>query len=381
MRNIKIKRNILLNPGPATTTDTVKYAQVVPDICHRELEFQKIMQQIQCDLVKIAQGDENYTSILFAGSGTAVMDAVINSVIPPKKKVLIVNNGAYGQRMVNIAKVYRIKFKEIKSSGYEALSLEEIEKVISQDQDIACIAMVHHETTTGVLNPARQVGELANKYNLVFILDAMSSFAGIPFDIKEFKIDYLLSTSNKCIQGMPGLSFIICKIESLEKIAKYPRRSFYLSLYDQYLYFEKNHQMRFTPPVQTIYALKQAIQELFTESMQNRYRRYTQCWQLLREGLQEIGFKLLLPIELESRILLTVIEPSNHKYSFNKMHDLLYEKGFTIYPGKVSSNNSFRVANIGAINTNDIKKFLIEMKKPLKQMGLGTKRDQLYKKN
>lgn len=365
-----IKRNILLNPGPATTTDSVKYAQIVPDICPREKEFGRIIQQIREDLVKIVKGDGNYTSILFGGSGTSVMDACINSVVPSNKKIAIINNGAYGERMVKIAKVYRIPCIELFFEWGKMPDLAKIKKTLERNKNIACLAMIHHETTTGMLNPVKEVGEIVKEFKCVFIVDTISSFAGIPINIKDYKIDFMMSTSNKCIQGMAGLSFVICKKQELEKTKDYSKRSFYLNLYQQYDYFEKKGEMQFTSPVQVAYALRQAIKEYFEEGGENRYRRYTQNWKILRKGLKKMGFRFLLKKEEESHILTTILEPEDPNYDFNKMHDLLYEKGFTIYPGKIGKKNTFRLANMGAIDHKDIEKFLIALKEALNEMGM-----------
>lgn len=367
----KIKRNILLNPGPATTTDSVKYAQVVPDICPREKEFGQLMKSVATDIKKIAWGDKDYTTVLFGGSGTAAMDSVINSVVPPNKKILIINNGAYGEGMVKIAKAYSMDFIDLKFNYDSIPAVNQIENVLLNDDQIACVSVVHHETTTGLLNPIREIGILVKKYNKTYIVDTISSFAGIPIDIKDNNIDFMMSTSNKCIQGMAGVCFIICNKKELDKTKNYPRISFYLNLYDQYEYFHKNYQMRFTPPVQTIYALRKAIDELFEEGIENRYIRYTKSWETLRKGLLEMGFNLLLNENIESHLLLTVLEPISSNYDFNKMHDLLYKMGFTIYPGKIGGMNTFRIANIGNIDYKDIKKFLEILKKYLKKSQIN----------
>ncbi|MFB0562331.1 MAG: 2-aminoethylphosphonate aminotransferase [Candidatus Lokiarchaeia archaeon] len=354
-----VKRNILLNPGPATTTNTVKQAQIVPDICPREEEFGDVMQEIREDLVRIAGGDNNYTSVLFAGSGTAVMDSVINSAVPPNKKILIINNGAYGERMVKIAKTYNIDLVELGFEWGTKVDLDKARSILKKDGEISCLAVVHHETTTGILNPIREIGEIAYENNCNFIVDTISSFAGIPFSIKECNIDFMMSTSNKCIQGMAGVAFVICKKSELEKIRDYPRRSFYLDLYSQYEFLEKKKQTRFTPPVQIIYALRQAIKEFFEEGAENRYHRYKENYDTLIRGLKKRGFKFFLKDDAEqSCILITIIEPDHPNFDFRTFHDKLYKRGFTIYPGKLKDENTFRIAVMGAIDHNDIKNFL-----------------------
>jgi len=363
-----VKRNILLNPGPATTTDTVKQAQIVPDICPREEEFGDMMDNIRKDLVKIAGGDKNYTSVLFGGSGTAVMDSTISSVVPLNKKILIINNGAYGERLTNIAKTYKIDIVELKFEQGVKIDLDQVRSRLKKDGKISCVAVVHHETTTGMLNPIKEIGKITKQNNCNYVVDTISSFAGIPFSIKECNIDFMMSTSNKCIQGMAGVAFVICKKSELEKIKNYRRRSFYLDLYDQYEYLEKNKQMRFTPPVQILYALRKAMDEFFEEGIERRHKRYFESWKVLVKGMEKLGFKRLLKDDEESHILTTFLDPKDPNYDFKKMHDSLYKKGFTIYPGKLGAEKTFRLANMGAIDKKDIESFLIALDETLKEM-------------
>jgi 2-aminoethylphosphonate-pyruvate transaminase len=367
----EIERKILLNPGPATTTDTVKMAQVVPDICPREEEFSELMAGIRNDLLKIVKTDnEKYKAVLFGGSGTVAMESVISSVISKEGTLLILINGAYGDRIRKIAETYSIKHISLEYEWGRSINFRKVDSFLKSNLDIGYIAMVHHETTTGILNSIESFSELSEKYGQTLILDAISSYAGIPIDMNTTPIDYLISTSNKCIQGMPGLAYSICKKSGIKHIKGIPKRSFYLSLYDQYDYMEKTGQMRFTPPVQVIYALRQAIDEYFEEGDIKRYERYTSCWSLLRKGLMDLGFEMFLKPEDESHILTTIIEPDHPNYDYNKMHDLLYEKGFTIYPGKIGSQRTFRLANMGAINTDDIQIFLIELSNLMKKMDI-----------
>tara|TARA_B100000315_G_C14523117_1_gene562528 strand:- start:177 stop:1289 length:1113 start_codon:yes stop_codon:yes gene_type:complete len=367
---MKIKRNVLLNPGPATTSDSVKMAQVVPDVCPREDEFGEVINFVSEHLKKIAGGDESYVCVLFGGSGTAGMDAVINSVVAPNKKILIINNGAYGERMAKIAKAYSIPYIELKFEYDTLPDIKKIEEILKNDKDVACVSMVHHETTTGMLNPVKEVGKIAKKYDCVFVVDTISSFAGIPFDIIDYQIDFMISTSNKCIQGMAGCCFIICKKDELEKIKDYPRKSFYLNLYAQYGFFKEKGEMQFTPPVQVIYALKQAIIEFEKEGAENRYRRYLKSCKTLVNGMEELGFKRLLNGCEESHILTTFLEPENPNYNFDKIHDLLYERGFTIYPGKISKKKTFRLSNMGMIDYTDIENFLKALKESMLKINL-----------
>ena len=370
--NKPVKRNILLNPGPATTTDTVKYAQVVPDICPREKEFCILMNQIREKLVRVVNGDDRYTAIPFASSGTGAMDACISSVLAEGKKILVLNNGAYGKRMVEIARTYygneRVAVYELPWGDYPQES--EVERILSRDGTIAAIVLVHHETTTGMLNPVENITRIAHKRDVEVVVDTVSSYAGIVIDVRKDDIDYLFSSSNKCIQGMAGISFVICKKDKLKKTASNPVKNYYFNLFRQYSYFEKTGEMQYTPPVQIAYALDRALDEFFDETAVGRSRRYADSWKALVKGLKALGFTFLVPMEQQSKLLTAVIEPTDPHYNFYAMHDYLFERGFTIYPGKGAKENTFRVANIGAIDKEDIGRFLDALEGYLKEAGV-----------
>ena len=370
-----VKRNILLNPGPATTTDTVKYAQVVPDICPREKEFGLLMTDIRKKLVRVIHGEDRYTAIPFTASGTGVVEACISSVLPEGKKIFIINNGAYGKRMIEIARCY---YEETKILTYEIPwgdypNVSEIEHIIEKEKYIGVITVVHHETTTGMLNPVNEINRIAHLNNIDIIVDAMSSYAGIVIDLREDDYDYIISSSNKCIQGMPGIGFVICKKEKLERTKDNPRRNYYFNLWHQYRFFEDKNQMQFTPPVQTAYALNQALNEFFEETGEMRHQRYNESWQTLIEGLENLNLRFLVPDEQQSRLLIAVIEPENENYIFEEMHDYLFRRGFTIYPGKGAEKNTFRIANIGAIDKDDITRFLAALEDYLKSISFINK--------
>lgn len=352
----KVKRNVLLNPGPATTTDSVKYAQVVPDICPREKEFGDLMEFVATELTSLVASPNTHTSVLFGGSGTAAVEALLTSVVPHDKAVLIVNNGAYGKRMCQIAQRYQMQYVEFASSPVEALNLEALEAVIEANTNLSHLAVIHNETTTGLLNNLDELGKLAKKHNLDLIVDAMSSYAALPIDMEKQNIAYLAASSNKNIQGMAGVGFIIASKAKLDSLKDINLRTFYLSLYEQYQNFITSHQMRFTPPVQTLYALKQAVIEAKEEGIAKRYQRYSQAWQLLTSELKAMGLTYLVDDKHHSKIITSIHLPED--VDFDAMHDYFYEKGFTIYPGKVEEFNTFRVANIGAIDKKDMAAFI-----------------------
>jgi 2-aminoethylphosphonate aminotransferase len=369
MPSVSIKRNILLNPGPATTSDSVKNAMVVPDICPREKEFGYLMDGIRKDLVKVVHGGDDYIAVLFASSGTGAVEAALTSAIPPGKKVLIVDNGAYGSRMHAIARAFHIEVVLYKIAYGDYPVVDDIRKLILEQEGISHVAMVHHETTTGMLNPVGEISAMAHQLGLEMIVDTISSYAGLPIRVKDYNLEFMVSTSNKCIQGMPGLSFVILKKEILAKLEP-NRRSFYFDIYSQHTCFEKTLQTQFTPPVQVVYALRQALNEYFTETEEGRSKRYFENWKLLYDGMCAIGFKPLLPPEQESHILTAFCEPPSPAYDFEKMHDYLFERGFTIYPGKGARRETFRLSVLGDLYKEDMVNFLSAMESYVKENGI-----------
>jgi 2-aminoethylphosphonate-pyruvate transaminase len=365
-----VKRNILLNPGPATTTDTVKYAQVVPDICPREEEFVAIMDEIRQELVKVVHGDpQTYAAVLFTGSGTVIQDVLVNSLVPEGKKICIVNNGAYSARMVDIAGYYNIPCVNLEFPTTGLPDLDVVKKTLEEDKDIAVVATVHHETGTGVLNPVREIGKIAHDYGCVFIVDTISTYGLIPLNIEDENIDFCMSSAQKGLCGMTGVSWTVGKIEEIEKSMDYPKRSYYCNLFMQYDFFKRVGEMHFTPPVQTVYALRQAIQEYWEEGEQARYQRLTQCWEAIHRGLEEIGLDTVIDREIQGHLVVTVKAPEDEKFDFFKLHDYCFERGFTIYPGKMFGLETFRLCNLGQITYKDIEDFFVVAKEAFREMG------------
>jgi len=364
----KLKRNILLNPGPATTTDTVKYAQVVPDICPREKEFCQIMKYVSSELTRLAADTEEYTTVLFSGSGTSAVESVLSSVANDGV-VVIINNGLYGERMCEIAEAYRLDWVEFQSPYDCAVNIKELQEfIINFPRKVSYLAIVHNETTTGLLNDIEKIGEICRRQNIQMIVDAMSSFAAIPIQMKKMNISYLAASSNKNLQGMAGISFVIAKKIDLQKQKELQPANYYLNLYAQYQYFIEKDQMRFTPPVQTICALKQAIIELKKEGIKERYKRYSELWEMLVTGLSRLGLKHLISKENHSKLITAIIEPDCAAYDFNHMHDYFYANGITIYPGKLTHLKYFRIANIGDLNPDDMDLFLTLLEKYLQKI-------------
>ena len=361
-----IKRNILLNPGPATTTDTVKYAQVVPDICPREKEFAGLMKGLRSDLLKVVHAPEDqYTSVLFCGSGTINIDICINSLVPEGKKILIVNNGAYNSRAVEVCEMYHIPHINLKSSVYEQPDLKNVEQSLKDNPDVAVVYCCHHETGTGVLNPIREIGALAHRYGAIFISDTTSTLGMIPLDVVKDNVDFCMASAQKGLMAMSGLSFIIGRTDIIKASKDYPTRSYYCNLYLQYEYFEKTGEMHFTPPVQTIYATIQALKEYFAEGEEAKFARHRAVYEAIHQGVAELGFKTVIDPKIESGLVVSVLYPDDPNFTFENIHDYCYERGFTIYPGKISTTNTFRLCALGTITPEDIKQFFVVLKEAM----------------
>lgn len=367
-----IKRNILLNPGPSTTTDTVKYAQVVPDICPREKEFAGLMKGLREDLVRVVHGDlQRYTSVLFCGSGTINIDVCLNSLLPEGKKALVIDNGAYSTRAVEILQGYGLPYIDLKFPVDQRPDLFVVEETLKNDPDIALVHTTHNETGTGICNPIREIGALAHKYGAIFTVDTTSTYAMVPIDIEQDNIDFCMASAQKGLMAMTGLSFVIGNRAIIEKSASYPQRSYYCNLFLQYECFEKTGEMHFTPPVQTIYATIQALKEYWAEGEEAKWARHTRVFNAINKGLDELGFRQVIKPEWRTGLVSSAIYPDDPNFSFEKIHDYCYERGFTIYPGKISTTNTFRLCALGAIDKSDIEAFFQVFTEALKSTGVS----------
>lgn len=367
-----VKRNILLNPGPSTTTDSVKYAQVVPDICPREQEFASLMKGLREDLVKIVHGNaEKVTSVLFCGSGTLNIDVCLNSLLPEGKKVLVVNNGAYSTRAAEICTYYGLPYIDLKFPVDQQPDLSLVEETLRQNPDIALVHTTHNETGTGILNPIREIGALAHGYGAVFTVDTTSTFAMRPIHLEEDNIDFCMASAQKGLTAFTGLSFIVGSWEIIECSRNYPKRSYYCNLFLQYDYFEKTGEMHFTPPVQTIYATLQALKEYWAEGEEAKWARHTRVFNAINEGLDALGFRQVIRPEWRAGLVSSAIYPDDPNWSFEKVHDYCYARGFTIYPGKISTTNTFRLCALGAIDEPDIRDFFVVFRAALEECGVA----------
>ncbi len=369
-QNMQIKRNVLLNPGPSTTTDTVKMAQIVPDICPREKEFQSIMAPMRRDLVKIVHGGDDYTSVLFCGSGTICIDITLNSLLDAGKKALVISNGSYSQRAVDVLEYYGMPYIDLKQPIYTTPDLAVIEETLKSNDDIGYVYMTHHETGSGLLNPIREVGSLAHKYGAFFITDTTSSYAMIPINVYEDNVDFCMASAQKGIMGMTGLSYVIGKKSIIEASKDFPRRSYYCNLYMQYDFFERTGEMHFTPPVQTIYAARQALTEYWNEGETAKWARHQRVMAAIHNGEEKLGLKEILSRDVQSGLVSAVKYPDDPNWDFDKVHDYCYERGFTIYPGKIEKQGTFRLCALGAIDAPDIEEFWEVFESALKEFNV-----------
>lgn len=346
---------LLLTPGPLTTSPSVKTA-MLRDSCTWDDDYNRgVVEPIRRRLTALATTAAGYSSVLLQGSGSYAVEAVLGSAVGQQGKVLIINNGAYGARMAEMTARMGIAHQVYDCGELARPDLADLAAYLQADPTISHIALVHCETTTGMLNPIREVGELARRYGKIYLVDAMSSFGGIPLDMAELGIDFLISSANKCLQGVPGFAFVIARGERLAACAG-RSRSLALDLYAQWRCMEEHHgKWRFTSPTHCVLAFAQALRELEAEGgVAARHHRYQANQRRLVAGMRRLGFQTLLDDELHSPIISAFYSPTSPHYRFADFYSRLKQQGFIIYPGKVSQSDCFRIGNIGEVYPADI---------------------------
>jgi 2-aminoethylphosphonate-pyruvate transaminase len=349
-----MNRYKLLTPGPLTTTTAVR-EQMLVDRCTWDDEYKQITQKIRRQLLEIAGvSPEEYSAVLLQGSGSFGVEAVLGTVLGESDKCLIVTNGAYGERMVAMASRLGLSHVVYQVAYNSSPSARDIEALLAADSMITHIAMVHCETTTGILNPLDKIAALANSQGKTLIVDAMSSFGGVEIPVQELGIDFLVSSANKCIQGVPGFCFVLAKRLKLLD-CEGNARSLSLDLYDQWKHMDKDGKWRFTSPTHVVAAFSKALDELAEEGgVSARYARYRSNNQLLRNLLQELGFAAYIEESLQSPIITTFLFPQVD-FDFDEFYHYVKERGFVLYPGKLTDFDTFRIGNIGEIYEEDIR--------------------------
>lgn len=360
----------LFTPGPLTTSHTIKQA-MLRDLGSRDYEFIAIVKEIRNKLLSLAGVNHGeYEAVLMQGSGTFGLESVVSSTIPHDGRFLVIANGAYGKRIAKMARIHHIDTHVLEFTENELPDLDAINNALQADQSITNVCVVHCETTTGLINPIEAIGEIVKKYKADYFVDAMSSFGAVSIDFQRCGIDYLVSSSNKCIEGVPGFSFIITKKDRLLNTEGYAR-SLSLDLLEQWKGLEANGQFRFTPPTHAILAFYQALQELELEGgIEGRADRYRTNYECVVNGMRKIGFKEYLPSDIQGYIITSFLYPEHPRFSFETFYEKLNDKGYVIYPGKVSNADCFRIGNIGRLFQSDMKALLAAIQETLNEINV-----------
>tara|TARA_B100001750_G_C15469042_1_gene578737 strand:- start:17 stop:1132 length:1116 start_codon:yes stop_codon:yes gene_type:complete len=359
----------LLTPGPLTTSQSTKEA-MLHDWGSRDNDFIELNKSIRNSLVKLIEGEDLFECIPMQGSGTFAVEAMIGSLTQTKSKILILINGAYGQRMKEICKYHNRSYITYEVAEHEIHDLLKIENIIDNDKDLTHVFAVYCETTSGILNPIKPIADLVNKKKLSFFIDAMSAFGALPLSTKNLQFDAVAASSNKCLEGVPGVGFVLTKKIIIEN-ASGNCHSLSLDLFDQWHAMGKNDQWRFTPPTHVLAAFFQALKEHDAEGgVQGRYRRYMQNCNIICEGMKKIGFKQLLPDHLQAPIIITFMQPDDANFNFELFYNSLGKKGYLIYPGKLTIANTFRIGCIGHLTSNDMHNALRAIQETSKELQI-----------
>jgi 2-aminoethylphosphonate-pyruvate transaminase len=336
-------------------------------------EFNGIVASVRDRLLALAGVSRaaGYECVLLQGSGTFGVEAVFATCVPPNGKVLVLSNGAYGERMVQMLQYARIAHVVLRTPENIPNEPAAAEAALVADGQITHVAAVHCETTTGILNPIAEIGKVVQRHKRTYVVDAMSTFVGVPIDFAAVGIDYLISSANKCVEGVPGFSLVIARRDAL-LACKGWARSLSLDLLGQLQGFEKNGQFRYTPPTHAILAFQTALEELEQEGgIAARGNRYQRNHQVLVEGMKKLGLRPYLDPAVQSYIITSFYYPKDPNFTFQEFYNKLSDRGFIIYPGKISQADTFRIGSIGRIFEADMRALLAAVKETLEAMGIN----------
>lgn len=362
---------LLFTPGPLTTSVAVK-AAMQRDLGSRDSEFIDLVARIRAELLEIGRvsQESGYTAVLMQGSGTFAIEAVLGSVIPSDGRLLVLANGAYGERMLQIAERLKIATAIRRWPENESPDPKTVGQLLDVESPPTHVAIVHLETTTGILNPIDEIAQIVREHGCRFIVDAMSSFGGVPIDLSALQPDYLVSSANKCLESVPGFSYVLARREALESTAGYAR-SVSFDLLAQWQGFERDGQFRFTPPTHALLAFARALEELTREGgVAARAQRYRANRKALLDGMRRIGFREYLGPQLQSDIITSFCYPEDAAFDFSEFYRMLAVRGMVIYPGKVSHADCFRIGTIGRISPDQVEALVSEIARVLDQMGV-----------
>ncbi len=362
----------LFTPGPLTTSATVKEA-MLSDLGSRDTAFIQTVAEIRSGLLSLAgvsQGD-GWEAVLMQGSGTFSVESVLSSSIPADGALLVARNGAYGERISTIARCHGVGVVEVVAGEGEPVDPAVVEAALEAHPEVTHLAIVHCETTSGVLNPVEEVGALAAVRGVTYFVDSMSAFGAVPIDLEACHVDFLVSSANKCIEGVPGFGFALCRRQALDS-CEGRARSLSLDLHAQWKGLESNGQFRFTPPTHALLAFRRALTELEEEGgVAGRQARYQANHAIILAGIKELGLVPYVPEEHQCWIITSVRFPDDPGFSFEVFYDRLNERGFVIYPGKVTDADCFRIGNIGRLFPEDMKSLLTATREVLEEMNIA----------
>jgi 2-aminoethylphosphonate-pyruvate transaminase len=370
-----VRDKLLFTPGPLTTSDDVKRA-MLRDLGSRDREFISLIAEIRRRLLEIAgvSQAQGYEAIPIQGSGTFGIESVVSSTVPPDGELLVVANGAYGDRIARIARVHGIPIELLSLPECDPPRPEDVDRFLAAHPAVTNVAVVHCETTTGMFNPVDRIGEVVKQHGKTYFVDSMSAFGAVPLDLVASGVDYLVSSANKCIEGVPGISFVICRRGALEKVEGWAR-TLSLDLLDQWRGLERNGQFRFTPPTQVLLALLRALRELEQEGgVAERAARYGRNHGALVRGMREMGFEEYLAPESQGYIITSFRYPADPHFDFDEFYRRLAGRGMIIYPGKVSDAACFRIGTIGRLFEREIVALLSAIREVLAEMGVESAR-------
>jgi 2-aminoethylphosphonate-pyruvate transaminase len=361
----------LFTPGPLTTSASVKQA-MLRDLGSRDREFIGIVRDIRRRLLEIAgvTQEGGFEAVLMQGSGTFTVESVISSAVGRGGKLLVVVNGAYGQRIARIARIHGIETVVVSSEENALPDCAAVERTLAADSAVSMVAAVHLETTSGIINPIEEIGRIVARHGRRYFVDSMSAFGAVPIDMTAASIDFLVSSANKCIQGVPGFGFAVCRRSALLE-TEGRSRTLSLDLLDQWRGLEQNGQFRFTPPTHTILAFRQALEELAAEGgPAGRAERYRDNHRRLLAGMRRLGFREYVPEPLQSYVITSFHYPSDPAFDFETFYDRLSDRGFVIYPGKVTGADCFRIGNVGHLFATDIDALVAAVENVVAEMGV-----------
>lgn len=362
---------LLLTPGPLTTSKRVKEV-MVHDWGSRDATFIKINTEVLARVRDIIHGGDDFVTVPMQGSGTFAVEAMLTTFVPRDGGILILINGAYGHRAKKICDIAGRKAVVHETAEDTPPDLASVERILRDDKSITHVFAVMCETTSGILNPVAEIGALAQKHGKRFLIDAMSAFGALDLDARKVQFDAVAASSNKCIEGVPGLGFVICRKSALEKTLG-NATTLVLDLHDQWRNFEKTGQYRFTPPIHVIVSFHQALEEFLAEGgVAGRGGRYAENGRILIAGMRDLGFEPLLPDRLQAPIIVTFHMPADPKFVFQAFYDRLKERGYVIYPGKLTVADSFRIGCIGRLNADHMRGALAAIRDILTEMGVSS---------